>query len=176
MTDQDRLHALWEREEVKKTMLRFGRSLDLGDWAAYRSCFTDPLTVDFQRLTGQPKVVVDPDHFTRFAECILSPVRRHHVFSNWDIDVHEDRAAAIVYMTARHWKATDIGASSNAQYGWYDVRFVKQRDSWLITEIKHDFQWIEGNGGLFDMTDPQLIEAMGQVFSEANIKAAAAPL
>lgn len=174
MTEQEKADALWQREEIKKTMLRFGRSLDVGDWAAYRACFTSPLIVDFQRLTGQPRVKVDPDHFTRFAERILSPVRRHHVFTNWDIEIEGDHATAVVYMTARHWKATDIGASSNAQYGWYDVRFVRKGGGWLITEIKHDFQWVEGNNSLFDMSDPALLEAMGQVFSAANVKAAVA--
>lgn len=36
------------------------------------------LDVVIQRLNGQPEVCVDADLWTRFAEIIFSPVRRHH--------------------------------------------------------------------------------------------------
>lgn len=173
MNQENKINMLWQCEQVKKTMLRFGRALDQGDWQAYCSCFTNPLIVDFKRLTGQPRVQLEPTLFTRFVERILSPVRRHHVFTNWDIEIENERATAVVYMTARHWKATDVGASSNAQYGWYDVHFIEEGGVWKIAEIKHDFQWIEGNGSLFDMSDPALLEVMAEVFSPANAAAAA---
>lgn len=173
MTRDEMVVNLWEREAVKKVMLRFGRALDTGDWAAYRSCFTDPVTVDFQRLTGQPIVQVDPDLFTLFASQILAPVRRHHSYSNWDINVEGDHADALVYMTSRHWRQTDFGASENAQYGWYEVRFIKQGNDWLITSLKHDFQWIGGNASLFDLNDPSLIDTMGKLFNEDTILAEA---
>jgi len=164
-----KLEILWETEQIKNVMIKFGRSLDTGDWLSYRSCFTSPLLVNFERLTGQPEIKVDPDKFTKFAELILSPCRRHHVFTNWDISVDDSRAQALVYMTSRHWKSTDIGQSSNAQYGWYHVNFDKQIDgNWLISRIKHDFQWVEGNGNLFDMTDSNLIAVMEEVFAPEN--------
>lgn len=176
MTNEEKLLELWEDKQVAKVMLRFGRALDTGDWAAYRSCFTDQVNIDFKRLTGQDEVRVDADLWTRFAEQILSPVRRHHVYTNWDISVDGERAYALVYMTARHWKATDLGASDYTQYGWYDVWLQRTGDQWLIYRIKHDFQWTAGNNGMFDMQDPNLAKTMSQVFSPDNIKAAAIAL
>lgn len=174
MTNDQKLLELWEDKQVSKVMLRFGRALDTGDWAAYRSCFTDQVNIDFKRLTGMPEVRVDAELWTLFAEQILSPVRRHHVYTNWDVSVEGDRAYALVYMTARHWKGTDLGASDYTQYGWYDVWFERAGDGWLINRIKHDFQWVEGNNSLLDTNEPELAKTMAKVFSQENIDAAAA--
>jgi hypothetical protein len=176
MTEAEKLALLWDERAITKTMLNFGRALDVGDWPLYRSTFTDTILVDFKRLTGYDEVKVPADDWTRFAELILSPVRRHHVYSNFHIDVDGDRAFAVVYMTARHWKATDLGVSEYNQYGWYDVHFVREGGRWLIARIKHDFQWVSGNNALFDMTEPQLAASMAKVFCEDNRKAAVTAL
>ncbi len=162
-----------DEEAIRRIILRFGRSLDLGDWPGYRSCFTDMLLVDFERLTGQPRILVDADDWTRFADLILSPVRRHHSYTNFHIDVDGDRASAVWYFVARHWKATDLGASIYNQYGWYDGSFIRQGGDWKMSYVKHDFQWVEGNNALFDMNEPELAAQMMKVFSAENVAAAA---
>jgi hypothetical protein len=176
MDIEKEMRRLLDQEAVQKVMLRFGRSLDTGDWAAYRSCFTDLVNIDFKRLTGQDEVRVSADLWTRFAEQILSPVRRHHVYTNWDISVNGDKAYALVYMTARHWKASDLGGPEYNQYGWYDAWFVRSGGHWLINRIKHDFQWTSGNNAMFDTSEPELAKTMGQVFTQANMQAAQAAL
>lgn len=165
------LRRMLDEEAIRKIMLRFGRSLDLGDWPGYRSCFTDKLLVDFERLTGQPVVLVDADDWTRFAELILSPVRRHHVYTNFHVDLDGEAASGLWYMTARHWKATDLGASIYNQYGWYKADFVRQNGEWKMSYVKHDFQWVDGNNALFDMAEPALAAQMAKVFSAENIAA-----
>jgi hypothetical protein len=172
MTEADKINALWEENQVKKVILRFGRALDTGNWPAYRSCFTNPLNIDFKRLTGFDEVRVDADLWTLFAEQILSPVRRHHTYTNFNIEVDGDRAYAHVYMTSRHWKSTDIGTSMNTQYGWYDFWFERQDGAWLMNRLKHDFQWVGGNGALLDVSQPDLVATMQQVFRKENMEAA----
>lgn len=162
-----------DEEAIRKIILRFGRSLDTGNWPGYRSCFTDKLLVDFSRLTGQPKILVDADDWTRFADLILTPCRRHHSYFNFDISVDGNSATAVWYFTARHWKATDLGASVYNQHGWYDGSFVREGEGWKMSYVKHDFQWVEGNNALFDMTEPELVACMQKVFNAANIAAAA---
>lgn len=58
MTDAEKIGVLWEERAITSVMLRFGRALDLGDWPAYRSCFIDPVDIDFKRLTGFEEVRV----------------------------------------------------------------------------------------------------------------------
>ena len=164
-TQAQMLESLWVRSQIEAVMLRFGRALDLGDWKAYRSCFADRFKVNFERLTGQPEVYVDADLWTRFAEIILSPVRRHHQYSNLTVSVDGDRAQAVIYMLARHWKATDGGSAEYTQVGWYENSFGYIEGQWKITRLLHTFQWVSGNGALFDFSDPELIKIMAQVFA-----------
>lgn len=168
MSQAQMIEALWVKSEIETVMLNFGRALDTGNWTLYRSCFADRFRVNFERLTGFPEVNVDADLWTRFAEVILSPVRRHHQYSNFNVNVTGDRADAVIYMVARHWKATDGGASEYTQNGWYENSFARIGGQWKITRLLHTFQWITGNGGLFDFSDPGLIKVMGQVFAKEN--------
>lgn len=173
MMDTEAVLQRWlDEEAIRKVMLRFGRSLDTGDWPGYRACFTDKLLVDFERLTGQPKVLVDADDWTRFAELIQTPVRRHHTYSNFDIEVNGDSATGLWYHTSRHWKSTDLGCSVNNQYGWYNSSYIRLNGEWKMSYIKHDYQWVDGNNALYDFTEPQLVACMHKVFSPENIAAA----
>lgn len=173
MTHEEKVAALWEEKQVMKVILRFGRALDTGNWPAYRSCFTNPLNIEFKSLTGQEEVRVDADLWTLFAEQILSPVRRHHTYSNFDVTLDEDRAHAVVYHTSRHWKSTDRGYSHNTQYGWYDFSLERQGDGpWLMSRVKHAFQWVDGNDALLDVHDPELGKTMQKVFCAENFAAA----
>ena len=167
-TTNEMIETLWARSQVEGVMLRFGRALDLGDWKAYRSCFADRFRVNFERLTGQPEVWVDADLWTRFAEVILSPVRRHHQYSNTNVSLQGNTAQAITYMVARHWKATDGGSAEYTQIGWYDNTFELIGGEWKLIRLLHTYQWVSGNGGLFDFSDPELIQVMGQVFAPQN--------
>ncbi len=174
--DDEKLAMLWDERDVIKVIRRFGRSLDTGDWQSYRSCFTKLVNMDFERLTGHPEVRVDVELMSRFGDLFLSPTRRHHTYTNFDVTVEGERAHAHVYMTARHWKATDNGSSSNTQFGWYDFWLMRIEGEWRIYRFKHDFQWVEGNAGLFDLAEEQLVDVMRQIFTEENVSAARAAL
>jgi hypothetical protein len=168
LSHEQMIEALWSRSEIEQVMLNFGRALDLGDWPLYRSCFADRFRVNFERLTGQPEVFVDADLWTHFAKVILSPVRRLHQYSNFSVRVDGDRADAVIYMVARHWKAVDSGAAEYTQNGWYENSFARIDGRWKITRLLHTYQWVSGNGGLFDFSDPELQEVMARVFAKEN--------
>jgi hypothetical protein len=168
VSHQQMIETLWARAEIEQVMLDFGRALDTGNWTLYRNCFADRFQVNFERLTGHPEVHVDADLWTRFAKVILSPVRRHHQYSNFSATIDGDRADAIIYMVARHWKATDGGCAEYVQNGWYENSFARIDGRWKITRLLHTYQWVSGNGGLFDFSDPELIAVMSQVFAAEN--------
>jgi len=168
MTPQDKAELLWERSEIERVMLDFGRGLDRGDWVLYRKCFADRIRVDFERLTSFPEIEVDADSWARFAELALSPVRRHHQYSNFVAHVDGDSATATTYMVARHFQMTDRGSAENTQYGWYDNNFKKQNGAWKIVRLSHQFSWVSGNDGMFDFSEPALAAQMGIVFCDAN--------
>ncbi len=168
MEDAGIIKQLWDERMVKSVILKFGRALDTGIWSNYRACFLDEINIDFQRLTGSPEIRISADLWTRFADMFLSRVRRHHLYSNFDITVDGDCARATVYMIARHWKSTDRGASYNNQYGWYDFSLERRSQGWFISRVKHDFQWVDGNEALLAVHEPELMEMMGRIFCEDN--------
>ena len=57
------------------------------------------------------------------------------------------------------------GASEYIQNGWYENCFARVDGRWKITRLLHTYQWITGNGALFDFSDPDLLKVMGQVFA-----------
>ena len=174
LTPDDKCRLIWEERAITRLMLDFGRTLDTGDWVAHRACLADTISMDFQRLTGVPATRVAADDWVTFADAILSPTRRHHTYSNFKVDMNGAQAFAVVYQTSRHWRATDLGASEYNQYGWCHAWFRQYSGEWKIVRLKHDFSWVGGNNGLFDMRNPTLIAAMTKVFSADNLAAAAA--
>ena len=172
ITEHRMIRTLWEERQVQKVMLRFGRTLDTGDWAGYQACFTTVLNIDFKRLTGFDEVRVSASLWTDFARLFQTPMRRQHAYSNFDIDVDGDAAHAIVYFSARCWRATDMGEPHYVQYGWYEVWFERVGEDWKINRLKHDMFWIEGNAGVVDMQEPELGKTAQAIFSTQNMQAA----
>lgn len=173
MTDAAKLATIWDERNIRNAMLQFGATLDSGDWAAHRACFMDVVNIDFERLTGQKEIRLSADLWVAFAGAILSPVRRHHTYSNFRIDVQGDRAFVRLKHSSRHWKSNDAGSVEYNQYGSYDVWFRRvDADVWKIEYLKHDFTWSNGNNALFDMREPGLIEAMTRVFTPEHFAAA----
>lgn len=171
MSDGD-LQLLMAEREISKAVFCYGRTMDTDNWQRFRECLADPINIKFTRLTGQPETRIDLDMMMRYGSLVLSPMRVHHVYTNLDITVTGEKAHALVYMTARHWRAVDLGLSTNTQYGWYNFSLERFDGRWLITRIEHDFQWVDGNTGVFDYNEPKLLEMTREVFSEKNCKAA----
>lgn len=174
MTNDEKLDVLWQEREITRVILRFGRALDTGDWASYRSCLPDRVLIDFGRLTGRAPALVDAELLTRWAKAFQSPLRRHHTYSNFSIDIERAGAKALVYMTARHWRQTDEGAAHNTQYGWYEFGLAFLDGRWLLTRIRHDFQWVDGNQGVVVSDNPEALALVEEVFSAQNQAAARA--
>ena len=61
------------------------------------------------------------------------------------------------------------GASEYIQNGWYENSFARVDGRWKITRLLHTYQWITGNGALFDFSDPDLLKVMGQVFAAGDL-------
>jgi hypothetical protein len=50
----------------------------------------------------------------------------------------------------------------------YENSFERIDGQWKITRLLQAFQWVSGNGALFDFSDPDLVRIMGEVFAERN--------
>jgi hypothetical protein len=130
-----------EEPKVCKTIVRCGRARNIADWPTDRSCFANPIAINFMRLTGQGEIRVDPDLSTRLAERMARPARRHHFYANRQIAITGNHAHALVYSAAQIWKSTDLGMPHHTEYGRYDFWLHSQADNnWLNARVKRDFQ------------------------------------
>lgn len=159
------VRELVDRQNVTNTMLRFGRALDLHDWAAYASTLDDTLELDFFDLTGRPATTTTAAAWAHFTSIALGPLVVMHQYSNFDITVQGDVAQAVVYHVSRHRRPNRHGDDQYTQYGWYENSFRRTPSGWRITHLKHSFQWCDGNPNLIDLTDPELTAAADAVFS-----------
>jgi hypothetical protein len=159
-----KLELLWDKLAVEDVMLRFGRALDLHDWAMYRDTLLDEIQVDFQSLTGQPPVRVAADLWTRFAQVALEPLRTLHQYSNHRVSVRGDRATSVLYMQARHYRPAAGDSPYLTQLGWYENEFVRNGGHWKIAKLRQHLQWTTGNEALIDFANPELRQVFAQVF------------
>ena len=162
------VQALWAKAEIERLMTDLGRALDRCDWELYRCCLTDPIDVNFERSLGFPEIRVGRDLWVRLAEALLAPVKTHHQFSNYAIDLNEGKANAVVYLVARHWRATENGSSEYNQNGWYENRFVQIEGKWKLSRLLHTHQWTTGNAGLFGTPSPEAEKLLKEVFCDEN--------
>jgi hypothetical protein len=162
------LTELLDRQRINEVMLRFGRALDLHDWAMYAATLDDEFDVNFFDLTGQPPARTTPAAWSRFAAACLDRLTLMHQYSNFSINVRGDEADGVFYYIARHRFPNRFGADDYTQYGWYENSFRKTASGWKITKLKHSFQWSDGNPTLIDATDPEWQAAAAAVFSPAT--------
>lgn len=161
----DAVTELIDRQRITDLMLAFGRSLDLHDWAGYRSTFVPgEFYLDFSDLTGRPPTLTTADDWTAFTSLALGPLVLQHQYSNFQITLKGDRAEAVVYYVARHRRPNRHGADDYTQYGWYDLSVERTEPGWLIDKLRHSFQWCDGNPTLIDLNEPALVAAAHKVF------------
>jgi SnoaL-like domain len=174
--NESKLQTLWDERSITSTMLRFGHSLDVEDWEAHASCFTDPVNIDFRKFTGLDEIRLSPVLWAQFAAFILGSAPRHHLLGSFEISIEGDRAWATVDMISSLWSETPSGLAANRQYGWFTVAFARQGDEWKISRIKHDYQGVDGNAAKLDIQSAEFVRLSQEVFSPPNMAAARAYL
>lgn len=165
------LARLADRNAIYDVMMRFGRGLDRKDWRLYRSCFGSKLTLDFSRMTGEPAQEVDADLFVEFARTRQRSHAAFHQYSNFQVNIRDDRADCILYMVARHRiSESGHGDPLNVFVGWYENEFVRGPDGWKISVLRTPLQWVEGNALIKDKPDPAVEEISRRLFAKKEIK------
>jgi hypothetical protein len=144
--DSSKINELDDRASISDVIYRYSTGVDSKDWALFRTCFADPLNVDFTS-TGVPAPRTFPlDTWIRVVQKTLSPYRvTQHFNANVIIKVNGDEASAVVYLKARHFplddpdnkKIWDVG-------GYYTDRLVRTPEGWKIANLKFTQTWTEG--------------------------------
>lgn len=138
----DSLRQLLDERAIVAVQVRYAVTLDAGDWAGFRSCFTPDAVVEFAGLA----TCTGYDEVEQLCRNALEPLTHsHHLLGNHTVDVHGDEATAGCYLQAQHTRDGLDGGANFIVAGVYADRFVRTGDGWRIAHRRLDTWWTEGN-------------------------------
>jgi len=122
-------------------MGRYANVPDSGDWDGLpQFVFTDPITLDFESLTGAP-----PAEYPRAALMAQLKVSfsvwaaTHHSVTNHQITIDGDRALVHGHIRAEHWLPKELagdGPDCWLVVGFYDHAAVRTPEGWRFDLMK----------------------------------------
>jgi hypothetical protein len=134
-TQAEQLRWLVDRAEISDLILRFERSIDDHNQAAYASTFTEDgeLDLPFTHKKGRAAIAasdpIDPKNAS------------HHISTNHMITIDGDRATARAYLIATHvFDRADRMTYAQAG-GWYDFDLTRTPDGWRFSHVKLSVVW-----------------------------------
>jgi uncharacterized protein (TIGR02246 family) len=144
MTDDQRLTAMLDSEDIRALITRFGRCQDERRWANYAALFTEDgvLELPFGSWTG-------PGPISAQVESDLAVyVATHHVSTNHDVELDGDSALARVTFIATHVTSAD-GMAFWRGGGVYRFELRRVDGTWRIARVTIDPVWRSAIGTAF---------------------------
>lgn len=138
------LQLLSDRVEIIDLMNRYALSVDLRDWAGYRSCFADEIELDMSS-PGWPDKISADEWVDRIRAGIMVLDATQHQMSNHTINVDGDQADSITYVRATHHLPSDEGDSQHTIVGYYNNKLIRTEQGWKIRRFNLTNLWNEGN-------------------------------
>jgi len=146
------LQALLDRAAISDTVIRYATGIDMRDWAAYRSCFTDEVDIDFTSwMGGAPIRMAADDWVAMVRESLSGFAATQHISSNHVITLDGDEATCVSYVQAQHYLPNDQGDNGFMLGGYYTNRLVRSPDGWRIRACRITITWSTGNRHVFEL-------------------------
>ena len=148
------LQTLLDRQAISDTVLRYATGIDMRDWEAYRSCFTDEVEIDFTSWGGGEPQVMRADDWTAGVRAGLSGFQAtQHISANHVITFAGggDEATCVSYMQAQHSLPNAEGDNTLTLGGYYTNTLVRgtDDDGWRIRRCQLTVTWTTGNKHIF---------------------------
>ena len=143
MTDEQSLSLVRDRIAVIEVVLAVARALDVKDWAACRSCFTDEIETDYSDLRGEPPQTVKSDDFVALRRTALESLKTLHLSANHLVTVDGDRAACVSAAVIHRFRPED--GERFDTYCAYTHGLVRVGGQWKISRIRQTVYWNTGN-------------------------------
>jgi hypothetical protein len=122
----------------------FGRYADIADLKDFTDLpwrvHTDPLTVDFESVTGMPPMTVSlTDYGDALRGSFEAFAATHHAITGHIVTIDGDRATIHAHVRAEHWlpkEAAGDGPDRWLVVGFYDNEAVRTADGWRLSSVK----------------------------------------
>lgn len=144
------VQSLADRAAISDVVIRYATGVDRRDWPLYRSCFTDPVEIDFSSFSGQPARVMPAEEWVAQVTAGLSGFdSTQHISANHVHTLSGDTARCVSYMQAAHFLTEDGALRHWILYGYYTNSLVRGQDGWRIQRCALTVTAQEGDPGLF---------------------------
>jgi hypothetical protein len=138
-----------DRLDVVEAVNRLFIETDRRDWEAVKRCFNDPVTIDMSSVGAGAAREMSPAQIAKKWEEGLASLRGiHHQAGNYMATVEGNRATAFCYGVAIHYLPNATGHNTRTFVGSYDFQLSRETGRWLITEMRFNLKWIDGNPNL----------------------------
>ena len=149
--DEAELQIMIDRAEIIDTVIRYATGIDMRDWEAYRSCFTDEADFDFTSWAGGEPMRLTSDQWTEQVRRALRGFKStQHISTNHVITINGDEATCVSYVQAQHYLPTESGSNLCTVGGYHTNTLVRTPQGWKICKCKVTVTWTDGNRWLFD--------------------------
>ncbi len=146
----DALQTLLDRQAISDTVIRYATGIDMRDWEAYRSCFTDEVDIDFTSWGGGEPQTMRGDDWAAGVRAGLSGFSAtQHISTNHVITLAGDDATCVSYMQAQHYLPNAEGDNTLTLGGYYTNTLVRTDDGWRIRRCQLTVTWTTGNKHIF---------------------------
>jgi hypothetical protein len=116
-------------EAIKQLKARYCRFMDTKDWAGYRTCFADDVTMDSTDSGGN--VITGADAFLTFLTATIGDVVTVHQCHTPEIELISAAEATGIWAMEDMLRFPD--GSELHGYGHYHERYERRDGEWLIT-------------------------------------------
>jgi SnoaL-like domain len=121
-----------------------GKYADVSDQKSYtelpRRVFTDPLTLDFESVTGMPPMTVPlGDYLEVLRGSFASFTATHHAITGHVVEIDGDRATIHAHVRAEHWVPAELAAGGPDRWlvaGFYDNEAVRTAGGWRLSRVR----------------------------------------
>ena len=159
----DALQMLLDHQAISDTVIRYATGIDMRDWDAYRSCFTDEVDIDFTSFGGGEPQTMRADQWVAGVRAGLSGFKAtQHISTNHVITLDGDDATCVSYMQAQHYLPNDKGDSSLTLGGYYTNSLVRTGSGWRIRRCHLTVTWTTGNRHVFELARERYAAAQGE--------------
>ena len=135
------MHPLGDRADLIELLGRYADLSDLKDYTRLpRLVFTDPVTVDFQSVSGSlPATLPLDDYIAGVRTAFAAFTATHHAITGHVIDISGDTATIHAHVRAEHWRPDDRSSGRCTRWlvvGFYDNEAVRTADGWRLSSVR----------------------------------------
>ena len=138
--------SLMDDLAIREVLYGYAAGVDRRDWALFRDCFTDEVTVDLSSWNGRPAATLRADDWVAGVRAGISGFdATQHLTANHRVRVDGDRARCTSEVQATHV----LGGERVVLGGWYDTGLRRTPAGWRIASSTLHVTWREGREELF---------------------------